>query len=383
MSAAAAEPREVTIVANDIGPEGGMELQLTALIGGLLAAGDRVTVISWTCDLPPHPNLRWIRVPGSSRPFALAYPLFLALASLLVRRHARGTIHTTGAIVLSRADVCTVHFCHRAFADSTAANRASRPGAAFRANAWAVRHLSLLAERWCYRPGRAGELVCVSAGVAAEVERHYPAMRGRVSVIPNGVDTERFHPAEPAPEPAPGGPLRVLFVGGDWERKGLSPAIEALAGCPEATLTVVGGGDPERYLALASRLGVADRVRFNGTMPDTAPAYRAADAFLLPTAYESFSLVTYEAAASGLPLLVSRVNGVEDLLRDGANGWFVERDGERIAARLRALAADPGRRREMGAAARRDSLGYSWERVVGLYRDLYARVSRPGRRRRR
>ena len=107
--------REVTIVANDIGPEGGMELQLRTLVGGLLAAGDRVTVLSWTCSLPPHPNLRWVRVPGPSRPFALAYPLFLALASLWLATRGRGTIvHSTGAIVLGRTDVNTVHFCHAA-----------------------------------------------------------------------------------------------------------------------------------------------------------------------------------------------------------------------------------------------------------------------------
>ena len=81
---------EVTIVANDIGAVGGMERQLTELITGLLGAGRRVTVISWTCDLPEHPNMRWIRVPGPSRPFAIAYPVFLVLASLLVRFRGRG-----------------------------------------------------------------------------------------------------------------------------------------------------------------------------------------------------------------------------------------------------------------------------------------------------
>ncbi len=83
-------------------------------------------------------------------------------------------------------------------------------------------------------------------------------------------------------------------------------------------------------------------------------------------------MVTYEAAACGLPLLVTRVNGVEDLLRDGRNGWFVERDPDQIRARLRQLQADRRLRDAMGRAAREDSLEYSWSRVVERYRDLYA-----------
>lgn len=371
------EPRatpEITLVANDIGVEGGMERQLSVLVTGLLDAGHRVTAISWTCDLPPHPNLRWLRVPGPSRPLALAYPLFLVIASALVRLRGRGEVHSTGAIVLNRTAVCTVHFCHRALAQTSSASRASRPTAAYRANAWVVRRLSRLAEAWCYRPGRARRLIGVSGGVARELGEHFPRMRDRIAVIPNGVDTEHF---APAPRPAPagdGGALRVLFVGGDWERKGLPIAIAALAECPGAELDVVGAGDVEGQRRLAARHGVEERVHFRGTAADTAPAYRAADVFALPTAYESFSLVTYEAAASGLPLLATRVNGIEDLVRDGVNGWFVERSAADVAARLRTLQADPELRRRMGTAARRDSLGFSWRRVVEAYRELYTEL---------
>jgi len=369
-------PLEVTIVANDIGPEGGMERQLTELIGGLLAAGDRVTVVSWTCSLPAHPNLRWLRVPGPARPFSLGYPLFLALASALVRLRGRGLVHSTGAIVLNRTALSTVHFCHHGFASLPELSRASRSGPAHRVNAWIVRRMSLLAESWCYRPGRARRLVGVSGGLACELREHFPRMRERVMVIPNGVDTERFSPpAEPREAPA-SGRLQALFVGSEWERKGLRLAIAALAEAPAVELTVVGAGDADAFGALAREAGVADRVHFAGPTTDTASWYRRADLFLLPTAYEAAPLVTYEAAASGLPLLVTRVNGVEDLIRDGANGWFIRRDPADIAARLNALRADPQLRREMGEAARRDSLEYSWARVVERYRELYAELSR-------
>jgi glycosyltransferase involved in cell wall biosynthesis len=367
---------EVTIVANDVGGQGGMERQLTELITGLLAAGSRVTVISWSCALPSHPNLRWHRVFGPSRPFPIAYPWFLIAASLLVRLRGRGLIHSTGAIVLNRTDVCTVHFCHRAVAKLPRFSRASRASPAYRLNAAMSSAISRLGERWCYGRGHARRLVGVSLGVARELEENYPQVGERVTVIPNGVDTEIFRPMEEegAPERGSDG-LRALFVGSEWERKGLSVAIEALRDAPGVSLTVVGEGDLDAYGKFASQAGVADRVEFVGTTSDVAGWFRLADAFVLPTAYETFSLVSYEAAASGLPLLVTRVNGVEDLLRDGENGWFIERDAADVTAKMRLLRDDHGLQRRMGKAARLDSLRFSWKHVVDEYRALYAAVS--------
>lgn len=374
MAERTASPPEVTIVANDVGGVGGMERQLTELITGLLAGGARVRVISWTCDLPPHPNMRWHRVVGPSRPFTIANPWFILVASLLVGLRGRGIVHSTGAIVLNRVDVCTVHFCHRAVARLPRFSRASRGGLAYRLNARISKAMSRLAERWCYRPARAGRLVGVSLGVARELRENYPAMRERITVIPNGVDTAAFSPTDEAAAAPPAGRLRALFVGSEWERKGLRIAIEALRDNPDVSLTVVGEGDREAFGRLAAEAGAGERVEFAGSTSDVAAWFRRVDVFVLPTAYETFSLVTYEAAACGLPLLVTRVNGVEDLLRDGENGWFVERDPADVGRRLRALAEDPALRRSMGATARRDSLEHSWDRVVERYRELYAEV---------
>jgi UDP-glucose:(heptosyl)LPS alpha-1,3-glucosyltransferase len=368
------KPLEATIIANDIGGVGGMERQLTELITGLLDCGVRLTLISWTCDLPAHPNMRWLRVRGPSRPFAIAYPWFLFLASLMVRFRGRGIVHSTGAIVLNRTDVCTAHFCHRAVAKLPGFKRASRGGPAYWLNARISKTMSRLAERWAYRPGRARLLVGVSIGVVRELRENYPRMDGRMTVIPNGVDTEVFHPPSKSPT-GKAGELAALFVGSEWERKGLAVVLEALAESPGVTLTVVGEGDIEEHRSLAARIGVAERVKFAGSSPDVASWFRRAEAFVLPSAYETFSLVTYEAAASGLPLLVTRVNGVEDLLRDGKSGWFIERDATDIASRLRALRDNPALRHSMGKAARHDSLGYSWSHVVERYLELYAELS--------
>ena len=366
-----------TIVAHDVGTPGGMERQLGELCGGLLARGYRVVVIARRCELPPHPRLRWVRVRVPRRPFSLAYPAFFLAGSLAVRRHREGLLHTTGAVVCNRADVSTVHFCHHGFSAVGGAPQTSRASRGHRLNAAAAAWMSRAAERFCLHPARTRRLVAVSGGVARELERFLPGRHGEVAVIPNGVDRDRF-----APEPRARAEVRgrlglashdlvALFVGGDWDRKGLRFAIEGVASADGWHLVVVGRGDEIRHRDLARHHGAADRVHFAGATSDPAGYYAAADAFLLPTAYEAFPLVSLEAAAAGLPLLANRVSGVEELVDDGGNGWFVGRDAAAIARRLQTLGADPALRTAMGAAAREHSGRYTWERVVDAYVELY------------
>jgi glycosyltransferase involved in cell wall biosynthesis len=377
------ESRHVVLVAHDIQAVGGMERQLTELIRGLTRRGWRITVISRTLHVADLPGVRWLRVRAPGRPFPVAYPWFFVAARLKARRAEPGLVHTTGALMMGRTDLSTVHLCHAAIRERTTVARVSRATLPYRVNAAVAAGISRLTERWCYSPRRTRMLAGVSDGVSRELEEFLPNTRGRVTTVQNGVDTDMFRPAENPEErlhPALGaadGRLVALFVGGEWEGKGLRLAIEAVARSPRWRLVVVGRGDVERYQALAHELGVGGRVRFAGPLVDVAPVYRGADAFLLPTAYETFSLVTYEAAASGLPLLVSRVSGVEDLLEDGKSGWFVPREAGAIGARLDALADDPALRERLGRAAREASLGFTWDAMVDAYASLYEELS-PG-----
>lgn len=376
---------KITIVANEIGPIGGMERQLRELVSGLVEAGHDVTVISRSCELDGGVPVRWLRVPGPARPFVLSYPWFVLVASLLVRFRARGMVQATGAIVFGRVDVVAVHLCHRALAAKKVV-RASRRSPAYRINALLAAAMSRTMEGLAYRPSRARSFVAVSAGGARELASAFPAIAGSIRTIANGIDADEFRPrpnklsaaaaraASSDLELPLDGPLAV-FVGGDWERKGLELALRAVAAADPWQLAVVGPGDEERQRALAAELDAAERVRFLGVRSDTPEILRAADAFLLPTAYETFSLVTYEAAASGLPLLVTRVSGVEDLLVDGRNGFFIARNVDDITAKLRLLGADEELRIRLGRAARADTAGYTYERMVAAYGALYSALS--------
>jgi UDP-glucose:(heptosyl)LPS alpha-1,3-glucosyltransferase len=125
-------------------------------------------------------------------------------------------------------------------------------------------------------------------------------------------------------------------------------------------------------------------VRFFGFRGAVEQFYGAADVLVLPTLYEADSLVLHEAAAAGLAIVVTSVNGVEDLIRDGEGGFVVERSAHGIGAALARLAVDEPLRLRQAAAARARARGMSWDRstaaVVDLYRQLDSRAP-TGRRR--
>jgi UDP-glucose:(heptosyl)LPS alpha-1,3-glucosyltransferase len=376
----------ITVVAHVVGVapgttrQGGTEIQVSALVEGYLAMGGDVTLICERTTLTDHPRLRVLRVRTPGRPFLVNEPWFILRASVAVARHRRGLVHQTGAVVLAKADLSTVHFCHTAYARSALPGRARRATPVRRLSAWAAARMAVAMERWCFRPSHTRVLVTPSEGGASDLARHFPALVAYPRIIHNGIDRQRFLAAD-APMRAevrdelhlPPEALAAIFVGGDWNRKQLRTAIEAMADAPGWHLLVVGAGDDRTYRAIAEDHGLADRVHFLGVRGDVERLYGASDAFVFPSRYEVAPLVVYEAAASGLPLLVSKINGTEELIEPGANGWFVSGPAE-IAKALRMLAADPALRDRMSAAARQSSQSYTWPSMVERYAELYVEL---------
>jgi UDP-glucose:(heptosyl)LPS alpha-1,3-glucosyltransferase len=368
----------VTIVAHDVGSVGGMERVLAELAVGLAASGHEVTVIARTCVLPAGSGVSFRRVRGPRRPLIVAHPWFMLAGSLAVRRWRRGIVQATGAIVLNRVDVIAVHYCHQVGPVSP-----SSANVLFKLHATAAGYLKRITERICYRPRNASEFVCVSEGVAAEMREHFPAIAERVLTIYNGVDTDVFAPGARAQDARElrerlgidEDHLVAAFVGSEWQRKGLAELMRALASSAGWELVVAGGGDRQRYQELADSLGIGDAVHWLGVTPDVQLVYALADAFVLPSSYETFSLVSFEAASSGLPVLATPVSGVRELIEDGRNGFQISRDPREIARRLEQLAADPALRLAMGRAARESALRFSWRQMVARHSELYARLA--------
>jgi glycosyltransferase involved in cell wall biosynthesis len=239
-------------------------------------------------------------------------------------------------------------------------------------------------ERMCYRPRNAAAFVCVSDGIANEMRRHYPRVASRVVTIHNGVDTAGFAPGLHAKQARelrerlgiqPGSLVAAFVARSLWAHKGLAELLRALALSDGWEIVVAGGGDRRRYQQLADSLGVGTYVHWLGITADIEPVYELADAFVLPSRYETFSLVSFEAAASGLPVIAAPVNGVRELIEDGRNGFLVRRDPADIARCLDQLSADPARRAAMGRSAREAALRFSWHETVTRHSELYARIA--------
>jgi UDP-glucose:(heptosyl)LPS alpha-1,3-glucosyltransferase len=209
-----------------------------------------------------------------------------------------------------------------------------------------------------------------------------------VRLTPNGVDLRRFTPDARARDRLRHevghalGATVALFVGGDWDHKGLGVAIAGVAAArrrgAQLQLWVVGSGPARRFHRLARQAGVADQVRFFGPRADVGRFYQAADLFVLPTAYETFSLAAHEAAACGLPVVATRVSGIEELVGDTEAGILVPRTPEAVGAALARLGNDDALRSALGAEGRRRTTALTWARSAAAVADLYRTLSCPG-----
>lgn len=249
-----------------------------------------------------------------------------------------------------------------------------------------VHVFTVMRDRRRYRTRTHRAVVALTRREAGLLTRTYGRVAPPITVIPNGVDLERFRPpttterrAARAAAGLPAKGLVAVFVGHEFDRKGLSIAIAALQTAHDATLYVI-GGSPEAIRSAQSSVleqGVGHRVIFAGTTSDPAPLLRAADVFVLPSAYEANALVVLEALATGLPVISTRVGFAPDLVIDGENGFLVGREAEEVGERLRDLGGSGLRARS--AHARRTAEKYSWGAAADRYLALAesVRASRP------
>ena len=162
------------------------------------------------------------------------------------------------------------------------------------------------------------------------------------------------------------------------EQKGhrflVEAAAKVLPGMPDAHVLLVGDGTLrpalERQIAEA---GLEGRVHLLGERRDVASLLLAADAFVLPSLWEGFSVALVEAMASGLPVIATAVSGTTQVLQDGVSGWLVAPgDAERLAGAMEMLLADPAEASRRGRAARaRVETGFSARAQAERYAALY------------
>ena len=195
---------------------------------------------------------------------------------------------------------------------------------------------------------RARHVVAWSEWARAGVVEGYGVAPERVSVIPPGVPTASW--TRPAPRGQTDAPVRVLFVGGDAERKGGLLLLEACRRLrPLLPL--------ELDLVTRTRVACEHGVRVHGGIransSELRELYHRADIFCLPTGGDCLPLVLAEAAASGLPLVATALAGIPEIVRHGDTGLLVERgDLTSLVDALKRLALDSELRLSMGARAK-------------------------------
>jgi glycosyltransferase involved in cell wall biosynthesis len=210
-----------------------------------------------------------------------------------------------------------------------------------------------------------------SRGLARELESTFPTLtKNKIHVIPNPVDTRHFlRPAEfhltamrnRLAIPDDGFVLSFCALA-SFTSKGLRIVFEALAQISDSRihLIVIGGhvGEIGEYSKLAQSFQLTHQIHFVGLQTDIRPYLWSSQAFVFPSAYETFSLVCFQAAAAGLPIIATCVYGLEDFLVNGANGFLVERTIESVASAIRDVTASPEKAAAMGQKAQRDIAAY-------------------------
>ncbi len=206
-------------------------------------------------------------------------------------------------------------------------------------------------------------LVAVSQAVANHA-RQLDTRLPPITVVPNGVDLDRYRPA---PSPADCSTVVGLFVGRLLPNKGPRELLQALLHVPDELplrIDLVGDGPMRSSLErFVDEHGLANRVRFLGLRQDVPELMRASDFFVRPSTLEGMPLTVLEAMASGLPVVATPVAGTAEIVVDEESGILVPPGHITALARaITRLARDTSLRRTMGTNGRRRiEAGFSWE----------------------
>ena len=188
-------------------------------------------------------------------------------------------------------------------------------------------------------------------------------------LMPRGVDCEQFHPRERSVND---GVLRLGYVGRVTPEKRVRFLVDlerALlsAGHTNFSILVVGDGNERAWLERNLRHGV-----FTGVLRGQflAEAYANMDVFVFPSRTDTYGNVVQEAAASGVPAIVTSHGGPQCLVVPGVTGFVAENDDEFVRTVLQ-LMAKPAHMRTMGAAARQNILASSWDAALEMTYSAY------------
>jgi glycosyltransferase involved in cell wall biosynthesis len=220
-----------------------------------------------------------------------------------------------------------------------------------------------------------------SVGILELAQRTSPEQS--MQIIENGVDTVTFTPAT---HEIPNTPIVFLSTSRLTPRKGIHYLIEAFAVAVKESpvplmLHLIGEGEQKSALqARVAELGIDEQVKFIGRVEhdQLAVHYREAHVFVLPSKNEGMSNAALEALACGLPLVVSGTGGMQELVTDGENGYFIDPENTVTFARVLVdLAGSAEKIHILGKESRRRAEARGWQQVAAQFKSVLTSVVRP------
>ncbi len=334
-----------------------------------------VTVYSGAFWEPLRSIIRCRYVPVPNRPTILRLGALWAASFVAHNWHFGDIVHVQGADA-PVANVVTAQCCSAAMRAAGSRGRRLHHRINFAIGA--------AGEKYCMSKPSTRRVIAVSPKVKGEIEQLYRIDPGKAVVVPLGVDPEEFHPRQR---------LRwregirdklgigrhefvVIFVGGDFRRKGLMELVRAAANLRSFRILAVGVRQEASLTQLLEQEGLLSNFTFVETTGDIAPFYAAADAFALMTRYDTFSMATVEAMATGLPVVVSREAGITEYLDDGQDSFLLSTctDVENLTRVIDRLVGDTALRETIGAAARKTAERFSWDSIAAQTLAVYRQV---------
>ena len=220
-------------------------------------------------------------------------------------------------------------------------------------------------------------LVAITPDMQADMAKR-GADPARLHLIPTFARLDEGEAVDRASLSTPEDAKVILCLARLHPKKGLDTLLDALAAVPGTVLWLAGSGELQGALeAQATRLGIADRVRFLGWREDKGALLRAADLLVVPSRYEPFGTVVIEGWQAGVPVVAARATGPAGTIRDGETGLLVPvDDAPALAAALRRVIEDRMLALSLALAAKQEEAErFSREAVLAAWRALIDKVA--------
>ncbi len=309
-----------------------------------------------------------------------SFPLLLAqyLAGVSIRGTRDGTlahVHVPTAFVPRGAERVVTTF-HVVWGDYSEALQHQKPMSLFdlQIPAWNLR----LLQNEKRLAGLSERIIAVSHSVKKQLIEHYGVPPERVRVIHNGVDLERYFPSTKRRN-------LILYIGRQTAHKGLPYLLRGFAEFirthKDYSLVMVGerleGGIDPSLIRLSETLGIRDKVKFTGRLPDreVKKILSTARCLVLPSLAEAFGMTVLEGMAAGTPVIATNVGGIPEVLQDGWNGLLVPpADPASLANSIDRLVSDPKLSRTLTANGMKTCEQFTWEQTARKTLEVYEQV---------